>query len=137
MLCAKVSRRFLPLLLVVAASLTTCDRRSPLGPESQVEVTKYADHFLMQVRFMDDGTETLTYDWENTGTQASIHMSASVPSGSVRLTIEDHAGTVVFDDELANDDDIDTSVGVAGNWTIVVRIEDATGTFDLTIQKKT
>lgn len=133
---AQYHRRFLPDLLTFVVAFTACGGSNPLGPDSQMNVTKADDQFLIQVRFMENGTDNLTYRWRNTGTQASIDISQSISSGSVILIIKDHAGTVVHQGDISNDDDTDTAAGVAGDWTIEIRILNATGTFDIAVQKK-
>ena len=85
---------------------------------------------------MEDGTDDLTYSWGNTGTQATIDISQSISTGSVILIIKDHAGTVVHQDDITNADSADTAVGVAGDWSIEIQIRNATGTFDIAVQKK-
>ena len=130
-------RRFCATFLLIAAVLIGCGDGSPLGPESRVNVTRSPDNFLLQVFNMDAGTETLTYTWENTGTQATIDVNNGISSGSAIMTIQDAAGTVVHQEDIANDNDTETSVGVAGSWTIEVRIQNASGTFNLIIMKKT
>jgi len=133
----EIHRRFLTTFLVLAATLWACGGDNPLGPDSQVQISRAPDHFLLQVRFMENGTDNLTYNWPNTGTQATIDVSQSIGSGSVILIIKDHEGTVVHQDDITNDDSTETAVGVTGDWTIEIQILNATGTFDLSIQKKT
>ena len=77
----EVRRRFLPALLAFAAMLTACGDDNPLGPLSQLEVSNAPDFFLLQVRFMEDGTDFLTYDWTNTGTQATVDISQVITGG--------------------------------------------------------
>ena len=132
----EVRRRFLPALLAFAAMLTACGDDNPLGPLSQLEVSNAPDFFLLQVRFMEDGTDFLTYDWTNTGTQATVDISQVITGGRATFVVKDHAGTEVYQDDIANDNDGETLVGVAGDWTIEIQIQDATGTFDLAIRKK-
>ena len=129
--------RFLPTLLVFLATLTSCSVGVPLGPESQVEVTKETDDFLLRAWYMENGTTTLTYSWGNTGTQATVDITQFISSGSVILIIKDDVGTVVHQDDIANDNDTDTAVGVAGDWEVELRFQNATGSFDLSIRKKT
>ena len=61
----------------------------------------------------------------------------SLAGGSALLTIRDAAGTVVHQEDIGNDNDTDTSVGVAGSWTINVELGGATGTINFRVQRKT
>jgi len=122
---------------VTFAVLTACGVSDSLGPVATVEATNSVDQFQLQVLAMEDGTGTRTYAWENTGTQATVDIVQNISSGSAILTIQDASGTVVHQEDIANDNDTDTSVGIAGSWTIEVRMEKATGWFNIAVAKKT
>jgi len=133
----EIRRRFFPTLIALSIALTACADDNPLGPDSQVQISSAPDNFLLQVRFMEDGTDDLIYNWGNTGTQAAINISQTVGSGSVVLIIKDHEGTVVHQDDITTEDSADTAVGVTGDWTIEIHIVNATGTFTISVIKKT
>lgn len=133
----KASPRLLLPMLLMAASLTACSSDNSLGPDNQLEVTNATDDFQFQVSNMDRVSQTLSYLWENTGTQATIDISQAIASGSALLTIRDDFGNVVYQEDIADDNDTDTAVGDAGMWAIEVRIQSATGTFNFRLQKKT
>ncbi len=78
-----------------------------------------------------------SYDWENTGTQATIDVTQAISGGSAFLTIRDAEGTVLYQEDVAADADTTTPVGVAGTWRIEVRLESTTGTFNFRVQKTT
>jgi hypothetical protein len=128
--------RFWPTFLL-AVVFAACSGDNVLGPDNQLEVTAATDNFQFQVSNMDNISQTLSYNWENTGTQATIDISQAITSGSAILTIRDADGTVVHEEDIADDNDTDTSVGVAGTWVIEVRIQSASGTFNFRVQKKT
>ena len=85
---------------------------------------------------LEDANETLSYRWDNTGTQATVVITDGISSGSAILTIEDAAGTVVHQDDIANDNDTDTAVGVSGSWRILIDIQNVTGNFTVSVWKK-
>jgi len=110
---------------------------SLIGPDNQLEATSATDQFQFQLTALDKVTDSRTYDWENTGTQATIDISQEITSGSAILTIRDASGTVVHTSDIADDNDTTTSVGVAGTWQIDIVLTDTSGTFNVIIQKVT
>lgn len=124
-------------LLLSLAMVMACAEGNVLGPDNQLEVANPADNFQFQVSNMDRVTETLTYTWENTGTQATVDISQAITEGNALLVISDADGTLVHQDDIASDNDTDTAVGVPGTWTIEIRIQQASGTFNFRVQKKT
>ena len=122
--------------LLLGLALAACDG-NVLGPDNQLEVGNNVDQFQFQVSAMTDITDSRSYQWENTGTQATVDVSQAITSGSAFLTIRDAAGTVMYQEDLADDSDGSTPVGVAGTWTIEVQIEGASGTFNFRVQKVT
>ena len=123
--------------LMPVAILMACGEDTTLGPVNAVEVTNSVDNFLFRVSNLENISDTRSYTWENTGTQATIDITQSIVGGSVILTIRDDAGTVVHQEDIADDNDTDTAVGVAGSWAIEVRLQNTTGGFDFRVQKKT
>ena len=125
------------ILLLVLLAGTACDDANVIGPENQLEVTNAADDFQFQVSVLDRVSQTLTYDWENTGPQATIDISEAITSGSATLTITDAQGTVVHEGEVANGQGGSTIAGAAGTWHIRVTLDTVTGTFNFRVQKMT
>ncbi len=124
-------------LAVLVMGFAACDGDIGLGPDNQLEVTNAADNFQFQVSVMESVTETLSYTWQNSGTQATIDISQAITAGSAILTIRDAGGTVVHQEDIADDNDTDTAAGVAGSWSIEVEIRSATGTFNFRVQTAT
>ncbi len=127
----------LSILAVFVMGFAACDGDIGIGPVNQLEVTNAADNFQFQVSAMESVSETLSYTWQNSGTQATIDISQAITSGSAILTIRDANGTTVHQEDIAEDNDTDTAVGVAGSWSIEVEIESATGTFNFRVQTTT
>ena len=118
--------------------ITGCeDSATGIGPENQLEVTNAVDQFQFQLTALDDVTDRRGYDWENTGTQATIDISQAISGGSAFLTITDGAGTVLYENDVADDQDGTTPGGVAGTWRIEVVLSRTTGTFNFRVQKTT
>ena len=118
--------------------VTGCDDSSTgIGPENQLEVTNALDQFQFQLTALDDVSDRRSYDWENTGTQATIDISQAITGGSAVLTILDAAGTVMYEADIAEDSDGTTPPGVAGTWQIEVVLTRTTGTFNFRVQKTT
>lgn len=122
---------------LAVALLTGCGGSNLIGPENQLEVTNALDQFQFQLTDLVEVDDTRSYPWENTGTQATIDISQAITSGSAFLTILDADGTVMYQEDIADDNDTTTPVGVAGGWRIEVRLESVTGTFNFRVQKTT
>lgn len=118
--------------------LTGCgDSPAGIGPENQLEVTNALDQFQFQLTALNDVSDRRGYDWENTGTQATIDISEAITDGSAILTILDAAGTVMYEADIAEDGDATTAVGMPGTWRIEVVLSGTTGTFNFRVQKTT
>ena len=118
--------------------VTGCeDSSNGIGPENELEVTNAVDQFQFQLTALDDVSDRRGYDWENTGTQATIDISQAITGGSAILRIIDAAGTVMYENDIADDEDGTTPVGVAGTWRIEVVLSRTTGTFNFRVQKTT
>lgn len=133
------ARRFflllVPALLVLGAA---CDRgMRGIGPENQLEVTNAADQFQFQLTALDGVTDTRSYAWQNTGSQATIDVSPAVAGGSAMLTIKDAEGKVMYQTDIAQDSDATTPQGTPGTWRIEVYLNQTSGTFNFRVQKKT
>lgn len=125
------------LLTTLAIGLTACDSANLIGPANQLEVTNAVDQFQLQLTDLVDVDDSRSYEWENTGTQATVDISQAITSGAAFLTITDANGDILYQDDIASDNDGTTTAGVAGTWRIDVRLESATGTFNFRVQKVT
>jgi len=113
------------------------DSSTGIGPENQLEVTNAVDQFQFQLTALEDVSDSRRYDWENTGTQATIDISEAITGGSAILTLRDAGGTVMYETDIAEDMDGTTPVGVSGTWRIEVVLARTTGTFNFRVQKTT
>ena len=110
---------------------------NPIGPDNQLEVTSATDQFQFQLTALKDVTDTRTYNWENTGAQATIDVSQAIGGGAAVLTIRDADGTVMYDSDIAADNDTTTPQGTAGTWRIEIVLTNVTGSFNFRVQKTT
>jgi hypothetical protein len=132
------SIRLLSALVFLSLTAAACDGGGgAIGPDNELEVTNAVDQFEFQVSDLDRVTETLRYDWTNTGTQATIDVSEAITRGSAFLTIRDANGDAMYEANIADDSDGSTPTGVAGTWTIEITLFDASGTFNFRVQKST
>ena len=137
---SSLSRRRSTWTIFATALLLTvgCDGGSNgIGPENQLEVTNAIDQFQFQLTALDNVTDRRSYDWQNTGTQATIDVSQAITNGSATLTIRDAEGSVVYEAEINSAIDDTTLAGIAGVWQIEVKLVKATGTFNFRVQKTT
>jgi hypothetical protein len=127
----------LPLSLALVVAVAACGDSNMIGPDNQLEVTNAADNFQLQVSALNRVSQTLEYTWQNNGTQATIDISQAITSGTAILTITDATGAVVYQDDIADDNDGQTLAGVAGSWRIRVVLGDVNGTFNFRAQRTT
>lgn len=129
--------RMLPLSLALMVAVAACGDSNLIGPDNQLEVTNAADNFQLQVSALSRVSQTLEYTWQNGGTQATIDISQAITSGTALLTVTDASGTVVYQEDIADDVDGQTLVGVSGGWGIRVVLGEVSGTFNFRAQRTT
>jgi hypothetical protein len=120
-------------VLVAAALLVGC-KKSSTAPSAPT-VTNQADNFSYQTPHYDGHTGTESYAWTNTGTSADVTQSSSLSSGFATILIRDGAATQVYQATLSTPGMVQTTVGVAGTWTIQVDYANAKGTVGFTVKK--
>lgn len=125
----------LSLALVVATG--ACADANVIGPDNELEVTNATNSFQLQVSVLDRVSQTLTYTWQNTGTQATIDVSQAITSGTALLTITDTNGAVVYQEDIAREIDGQSAIGIMGGWGIRVDLEAVNGTFNFRVQRTT
>lgn len=125
----------LSLALVVATG--ACGDTNVIGPDNELEVTNATDSFQLQVSVLDGVSQALTYTWQNTGTQATIDVSQAITSGTALLTITDANGAVVYQEDIAQEIDGQSAIGIMGGWGIRVDLENVNGTFNFRVQRTT
>ena len=135
---ARTSRSYLVLALLVLSFLVGCGSdNGPTAPGIEPEIVNNTDAFAFQVTDVAGYSGTLQYTWENTGPMANVDQSVTVESGIVTLTLLDDAGAEVYSADMSADGSFATSSGVAGNWTIQVRMVRTRGTLNFRTEKRT
>ena len=108
-----------------------------IGPGNQLEATNATDQFQFQLTALEQVSDSRTYDWQHTGTTATVDVSAAITNGSAVVTIRDTNGDVVYQEDMADGRDGFTSAGNPGTWQIEVVLAGTTGTFNFRVQKST
>ena len=121
-------------MLAAVALLAGC--ANELGPENEREIVNSTDRFSYSVFNLDEVTDSERFQWENTGTRAKIDIVQGVTEGDVLLTIQDAEGTLMYRDDIADDNDTVTEAGVPGTWIIEVSYQDTSGAFNFTVSKE-
>jgi hypothetical protein len=120
--------------LSAAAFLAACSDTTSPGVEP--EVTNVTDSFEFQVTNVRNLTDTYSYTWVNTGSQATVNQATTVTAGSVTLTISDADGTQVYSRSLADNGTFVTDIGATGDWTIIVAFSAASGTLNFRVEAR-
>ena len=93
---------------------------SPTGPGIQPQIINQPGNFEYQVSDVQGFTGTLSYTWQNNGTQANVNQATTVSGGSVTLRILDASGVQVYSRSLADNGTFTTTAGQTGTWTVRV-----------------
>ena len=112
-------------LAITPIMTITCG--DPLFISPEVDVLNQPDDFELRVSAMADLSETLAYDWENSGTRARVEQQSALTDGDATLLIEDAAGTIVHAFDLAPDGHLLTEAGVPGTWRVTIAFDDTDG----------
>lgn len=117
--------------------LTGCGggNNNTLGPQFQPEVMNNVDNFQFQATGLTGVTQTLTYSWRNTGTQASVDQSCSITAGTATVSLRDSTGAQLYSRSLTEGGSFPSSAGLAGTWTIGVTLNRVKGTLNFRAQK--
>jgi hypothetical protein len=127
-------RRMLAAALLLGA--LACGGNDPINPAYQPQIVNLTDSFSFQLTGVQNGSATLSYTWQNTGTRASVDRSSAITAGTVTLTLKDSAGATVYTGPLnGQSGSVATGTGAAGAWTIVVDFAGASGTINFRAQK--
>lgn len=124
--------------IVVAAAIglvVACDSTNVIGPGNQLQVTNATDDFQFQVSALSNVSQTLQYNWVNTGDSASINQASSLSGGAASLTIRGPAGTVVYQSGLQANGTFHSQLSAVGTWVIVVALDQADGAINFRVQK--
>ena len=130
-----MTRMFGSLAAVGLLLAAACGSDNILGPDNQLQVSNNPDTFEWQATSLDKVSQTVSYDWTMTGTTANVNQSSAVTGGSATLTVTDDAGTVVYTASLGQNGTFTTDAGVAGTWTVEVRLNGTSGMVNFRLEK--
>ena len=119
---------------IVTTLIAVAACNDPLAP-FQPEIANATDNFQLQATGVSGVTSTVTYNWNNTGTRATVNHSTTTTAGAATLTIRDAAGTVVYTKQLVPSLNEPTAVGVAGVWKIELGMSGYSGSLNFRVQK--
>lgn len=125
----------LPGFLLALNALAGCSSDNVIGPGNQLQVTNAPDDFQFQVSNLSNVTQTLIYDWSNTGDSANVNQASSLTGGSAALTIRGPTGTLLYQSGLESNGTFHTVKDASGTWQIQVVMSKADGTLNFRVQK--
>jgi len=129
------NRLSMALTMLALLAAAACGSDNVLGPDNQLQVANNPDTFEWQATALDNVSQTLSYDWTMTGTAANVNQSSGVTAGSATLTVRDDAGTVVYSASLGSNGTFTTDTGVAGTWSVEVRMNGTSGMLNFRLEK--
>jgi hypothetical protein len=137
----RLSLSMTALIAAVAIALTGCgssnNSNNVLAPKFQPQVVNNIDDFQFQATGVTGVTQTLNYNWRNTGTQANINQACSITGGTATLVLRDSTGAQVYSQSLASNGTFVTSAGLASAWSMQIVLTNLQGTLNFRAQKKT
>jgi len=122
-------------LFLVAVMMVGCsdNTTAPLAA-FQPEIVNNSDDFQFQATDLTGVNAQLTYDWSNSGTQASIDHSSAITGGSASVMLYDHNDSLVYSSGLVASLNEASSVGTPGTWRMVVTLTNCSGTLNFRAQ---
>ncbi|MFH2049591.1 MAG: hypothetical protein ABIJ12_09105 [bacterium] len=128
----KVSTLFVFVLFLTIGC--SSQKNNPIS-SFEPEVINNADAFQFQITDATNVSTTLTYQWENTGAQATVDHSTALLTGSATVEVRDADSVQVYSSNLlASGTDASLS-GTSGTWFVKVVFSDFDGTVNFTIEK--
>ncbi len=107
---------------------------TPLAP-FQPEIVNNPDNFAFQATGVQNVSTTLSYVWQNSGTQAIVNHSSAIVNGSAIVTVYDSNDSLVYTNGLLASGDEQSTIGTTGSWHIVVILNSCSGTLNFRVQK--
>ena len=128
---SRVMLSVLSLLLIAGCG---SDPAAPLSA-FQPEIVNNPDSFAFQATGLSGVTATVSYDWQNSGTRASVDHSSTVTAGTAEVRIYDANDSLMYSSGLLASGTEQTTAGAAGTWRIVVVLTGCEGTLNFRAQK--
>lgn len=99
------------------------------------EIVSDPDSFSFQATETENVTAAISYTWSNIGVQATVDHSSVVTAGTAVVKIYDSLDSLVYDSGLLASANESSTIGVAGDWTIIVTLSRCYGTLNFRVQK--
>jgi hypothetical protein len=131
---SRFSRFFVPVVVLILLS-GSCGKKSNPIAAFEPEVVNNTDAFQFQITDASHVNTTLSYSWENTGSQATVDHSTVVNEGSAVIVILDADGTQVYSSGLKASANESTSVGTQGTWSVGLTFSNYSGTANFRLEK--
>jgi len=123
------------LILMAAIGCSTGNGGNPPPPAFLPHVVDSQDNFQFGVTGVSKVTQTLTYQWQNTGDAAIIDQTGSVSAGSAMIKVLDANNSEVYSADLNSSGSFVSTTGTAGLWTIQVVLSKTSGAMSFHLQK--
>lgn len=115
-------------LLIAACSSST-------SPDGAANVDNKADNFSFDLPQQADFSGTLRYLWSNSGSAATVNLSAVPTAGIGTLSIQDADNKQVFSGSVLEAGTFTTDTGRPGTWTVTVLLVRIEGRLTFRLQK--
>jgi len=122
--------------VIVLGAVVALACNDSTSPGVQPEIINDPDNFEFQVTDVRGYSNTLSYTWRNTGTEANVNQATTLTAGAVTLVILDADDNQVYSRSLTQNGTFVTAAGTSGDWTIRVVFSDASGTLNFRVQKR-
>ena len=123
------------MMLFTFIALTGCSDDSNPVSAFEPEIINNADAFQFQITDAVNVNTILNYNWTNTGSQATIDHSSVLSEGTATVKLYDADGTEVYSNDLVASLNESSSVGTAGIWNVQIIFVNASGTFNIRVEK--
>ena len=125
--------------LVFVLSIIGCGSNTKTPTQSfsnfNPEIINNTDAFQFQITDAENVSTTVSYLWENTGTQATVNHSTITDSGTAVLTVLSADSVQVYSNGLVASTNEPTSVGTTGLWIIQLTFNNYYGTANFRLEK--
>jgi len=132
----RTSGRFVGAGVILLLTLLFGCGGQTLSSRFQPEISNQPDNFQFQATGLINVSQTLQYDWQNSGTVANVNQACSITRGSATLTIRDAQNTLVYSRNLQDNGTFVTNAGSTGTWKISVALSGVHGTINFRVQKR-
>ncbi len=128
---------FTGITVIMAMAILGCSKSTPpVAPLTAFspEIINTPDNFQFQATGTQNVSATVSYNWSNSGTQATINHSSVVDSGTTVLSIYDANNVLVYSNALSASLNEPTASGTAGTWRVTVVLTNVYGTLNFRAQ---